>query len=75
MDAILIFFDEKNHASNINFRDLEPDADGFIKEKKRIIYVAMSRPKHLLAMAFPEKITDKQLIEKFGKEISIIDLD
>jgi len=75
LDAILIFFDEKNHASNINFRDLEPDADSFIKEKKRIIYVAMSRPKHLLAMAFPEKITDKQLIEKFGKEISIINLD
>ena len=75
LDAILIFFDEKNHASNINFRDLEPDADGFIKEKKRIIYVAMSRPKHLLAMAFPQKISDEQLINKFGQDISIINLD
>jgi superfamily I DNA/RNA helicase len=75
LDAILIFFDEKNHASNINFRDLEPDADGFIKEKKRIIYVAMSRPKHLLAMAFPDKITDEQLIKRFGEEISIINLE
>jgi superfamily I DNA/RNA helicase len=75
LDAILIFFDEKNHASNINFRDLEPDADGFIKEKKRIIYVAMSRPKHLLAMAFPQKISDEQLINKFGKDISTINLD
>lgn len=75
LDAILIFFDEKNHASNINFRDLEPDADGFIKEKKRIIYVAMSRPKHLLAMAFPEKITNEQLVERFGEDITIINLE
>jgi superfamily I DNA/RNA helicase len=75
LDAILIFFDERNHASNINFRDLEPDNDRFIKEKKRIIYVAMSRPKHLLAMAFPEKITDAQLREKFGEDISVIKLE
>ncbi|HDZ14810.1 MAG TPA: hypothetical protein ENH60_07915 [Pricia sp.] len=75
LDAILIFFDENNHASNINFRDLEPDPDGFIKEKKRIIYVAMSRPKHLLAMAFPEKITDEQLKQKFGEDITILTLE
>jgi superfamily I DNA/RNA helicase len=75
LDAILIFFDENNHASNINFRDLEPDVNGFIKEKKRIIYVAMSRPKHLLAMAFPEKITEDQLKERLGEDISIVDLD
>lgn len=75
LDAILIFFDKNNHASNINFRDLEPDIGGFIKEKKRIIYVAMSRPKHLLAMAFPEKITETQLKEKFGQNISIINLE
>jgi len=75
LDAILIFFDERNHASNINFRDLEPDNDGFIKEKKRIIYVAMSRPKHLLAMAFPEKITEAQLKKKFGDDISVIKLE
>lgn len=75
LDAILIFFDEKNHASNINFRDLEPENGGFLKEKKRIIYVAMSRPKHLLAMAFPEKITEAQLKEKFGDDISIINLE
>lgn len=75
LDAILIFFDERNHASNINFRDLEPQNDGFITEKKRIIYVAMSRPRHLLAMAFPEKITETQLKEKFGQDISIVNLE
>ena len=35
----------------------------------------MSRPKHLLAMAFPEKITEAQLKEKFGKDISIINIE
>lgn len=75
LDAILIFFDERNHVSNINFRDLESENDGFISEKKRIIYVAMSRPKHLLAMAFPEKITERQLKEKFGGDISIINIE
>ncbi|WP_149275622.1 ATP-dependent helicase [Pareuzebyella sediminis] len=75
LDAILIFFDERNHASNINFRDLEPDSYGFIKEKKRIIYVAMSRPKHLLAMAFPKKITEAELKEKFGEDILIKNLE
>ena len=72
MDAILVFFDDKDHPSNINFRDLEPDDDGFIKEKKRIIYVAMSRPKHLLALAFPEKITEDEIKEKLGDNITII---
>lgn len=75
LDAILIFFDERNHASNINFRDIEPQRDGFITEKKRIIYVAMSRPRHLLAMAFPENITEGQLKEKFGQNISIMNLE
>lgn len=72
LDAILVFFDENNHVNNINFRDIEPENNGFISEKKRIIYVAMSRPKHLLAMAFPEKITEKQLKEKFGKDIIVL---
>ena len=72
LDAILVFFDEKNHASNINFRDLEPDKEGFIKEKKRIIYVAMSRPKHLLALAFPEKIGEDEIKHKLGDNIMII---
>jgi len=37
-----------------------------------MIYVACSRPKQLLALAFPEKITDTQLKQKFGNDIEII---
>ena len=72
LDAILVFFDEKNHKENINFRDIEPEQNGFISEKKRIIYVAMSRAKHLLAMAFPLSISDKQITDKFGDNVIIV---
>lgn len=73
LDAILVFFDENNHKQNINFRDIEPEASGFISEKKRIIYVAMSRAKHLLAMAFPVTISKQQIINKFGNKVIITD--
>ena len=72
LDAILVFFDEKNHKQNMNFRDIEPQLDGFISEKKRIIYVAMSRAKHLLGMAFPEKISKQQIINKFGDKVIVL---
>ena len=72
LDAILVLFDEKNHGSNINFKDLEPDRKGFLKEKKRIIYVAMSRPKHLLALAFPSTVSGEEIIKKLGSNVVII---
>lgn len=75
LDAILVFFDEKNHKENINFRDLVADEDKFLSEKKRIIYVGMSRAKHLLAMAFPSKITEDQIRKKFGDKVVIINTD
>lgn len=72
LDAILVFFDEKNHKQNMNFRDIEPEPNGFISEKKRIIYVAMSRAKHLLALAFPITISEKQIADKFGKKVIVV---
>ena len=75
MDAILVFFDEKNHKENINFRDLEAEEDNFLSEKKRIIYVAMSRAKHLLAMAFPSTISEEQIKKKFGNEVIIVNTE
>ncbi len=75
LDAILVFFDEKNHKENINFRDLEAEEDNFLSEKKRIIYVAMSRAKHLLAMAFPSTISEEQIKKKFGNEVIIVNTE
>jgi len=73
LEAILIFFDKHNHRENINFRDIACEEDGeFISEIKRIIYVAMSRPEHLLAMAFPESISEEDIKTKFGDNIKIV---
>nr|WP_315152421.1 ATP-dependent helicase [uncultured Flavobacterium sp.] len=73
LDTILVFFNDKKHNDNIVFEDIENPNNLFPSEKKRLIYVALSRPKHALAMAFPEKISNKKLKEKFGDDIVIID--
>lgn len=72
LDSILVFFNESKHKDNITFGDIVSSAQEFPIEKQRIIYVALSRPKHLLAMAFPDSITNFDLQLKFGNEIEII---
>lgn len=75
LDSVLIFFNDKKHTNNIVFEDISNPENNFPDEKKRLIYVAMSRPKKILAMAFPETITDENIIEKFGENIKIVTQD
>lgn len=72
LDSILVFFNEKKHKDNITFSDIESSGHEFPSEKQRIIYVALSRPKHLLAMAFPESISEDELKAKFGDDVHIV---
>lgn len=72
MDSILVFFNERKHKDNITFDNISNIDNGFPDETKRLIYVALSRPRHLLAMAFPHSVTDNELKQKFGNEIRII---
>jgi DNA helicase-2/ATP-dependent DNA helicase PcrA len=72
LDSILVFFNEKKHKDNITFENISNTENIFPDETKRLIYVALSRPKYLLAMAFPESITTEELINKFGKKIRIV---
>jgi DNA helicase II / ATP-dependent DNA helicase PcrA len=72
LDSILVFFNEKKHKDNIAFSDIESSGNNFPSEKQRIIYVALSRPKHLLAMAFPESISEEDIKAKFGLGITIV---
>lgn len=74
LDAILYFFDDSSNANSVSFNDFKQSTE-LPNEKQRIIYVACSRPKQLLAMAFPENITKNELINKFGKEIEIINIE
>ncbi len=73
LDSILVLFSEKKHKDNITFGDISNTENTFPDETKRLIYVALSRPKYLLAMAFPESITNSELINKFGVKIRIIE--
>lgn len=75
LDSILVFFNEKRHKDNITFENISNTENIFPDETKRLIYVALSRPKHLLAMAFPESITNEDLINKFGEKIRIVEED
>ncbi|WP_298419782.1 UvrD-helicase domain-containing protein [uncultured Kordia sp.] len=75
LDSVLIFFNDKKHINNILFEDISNLENSFPDEKKRLIYVAMSRPKKILAMAFPDSITDESIFEKFGTDIKIISED
>ena len=75
LDSVLIFFNDKKHASNILFEDISNLKNTFPNEKKRLIYVAMSRPKRVLAMAFPNTISDNSLYKKFGTNIKIVTED
>jgi superfamily I DNA/RNA helicase len=74
LDSILIFFNENSHKEHITFNDIGNATNTFPSEKQRLIYVAISRPKHFLAMAFPNSISDNQLKQKFGDNILIVDL-
>jgi DNA helicase-2/ATP-dependent DNA helicase PcrA len=72
LDSVLIFFNEKKHVNNITFEDISNPDNTFPDEKKRLIYVAMSRPKKVLAMAFPDTVTNENIIKKFGENIKIV---
>lgn len=72
LDSILVFFNERKHKDNIIFDNISNIDDVFPDETKRLIYVALSRPRYLLAMAFPDTITDIDLREKFGERIRIV---
>lgn len=75
LDSVLIFFNDKKHSNNILFEDISNSDNKFPDEKKRLIYVAMSRPKKLLAMAFPDSLTNEEITRKFGENIMIITED
>ena len=71
LDAILYFFDEDSKGQSVSFNDFKQSTT-FPTEKQRMIYVACSRPKQLLALAFPDKLSDAEIKSKFGSDIEIV---
>lgn len=72
LDSVLVFFNEKKHQNNITFKDICNNNNDFPSEKQRLIYVALSRPKKLLAMAFHSSVNQNEIVKKFGEQVKII---
>lgn len=68
VDAVLLYLHERSGAQVISFNDIPDNANGLveIKEKHRLIYVACSRAKQLLAIAVPSSITEEQIRRKLN---------
>lgn len=73
VDALLIFFDYGAQGQSVSFGDFR-GSQGFPNEKQRMIYVACSRPRQFLAMAFPDSIADAIFIARFGADTKIVNL-
>jgi superfamily I DNA/RNA helicase len=71
LDSVLLVLNKTSIANNVSFKELSTPQE-FPKEKQRIIYVAMSRPRHLLAIGLPDKIIDDEIKRKLGDKIEII---
>lgn len=72
LESILVFFNEHKHKENITFSDINNTDGAFPSEKQRLIYVAMSRAKHMLGLAFPQSITSQEIQSKFGAGVRFI---
>jgi len=70
LDALLYFFDESSRGTSVSFNDFKPSIS-FPTEKQRIIYVACSRPRQFLAMAFPSRVTPGEIQATFGLQVLI----
>ena len=72
LSSILIFFSKNKHAQNISFRDVCSPGSDLPEERKRLIYVAKSRPTSLLALAFHESVKNDDIEKKYGKDVIIL---
>ena len=71
LDTVLLILNNTSIGGNISFKELSTPQD-FPTEKQRIIYVAMSRPRHMLAIGLPDKISNDEIKKKLGNKIEII---
>jgi superfamily I DNA/RNA helicase len=71
-DSVFLLLSENSTGQNISLKDFSLKAGDMPTEKQRLIYVATSRPRHLLCIGVPNSITDDDLIKQFSKDIIIL---
>jgi DNA helicase-2/ATP-dependent DNA helicase PcrA len=69
LDSILLFLHKNGHS--ISLVDIEP-SNGQLTEYQTMIYVAMSRPKHLLAIAIENSVNNDDIIRRLGDKVIFI---
>jgi hypothetical protein len=70
-DTLLLVLNPNSSGANISIKDFNKHVD-IPSEKQRMIYVAMSRPRHLLAIGVPSDTTEETLHKKLGIDIEIV---
>lgn len=72
-DSLLLFLSKNSSGQNISISDIEAPT-GFPDEKKRMIYVAMSRPRYQLVIAVSDNKSEDQIKEILGEQIDLINV-
>jgi DNA helicase-2/ATP-dependent DNA helicase PcrA len=72
-DSLLLFLSKNSSGQNISINDIESPTD-FPDEKKRMIYVAMSRPRHQLVIAVCNNKSEDEIKEILGDQIDLINV-
>lgn len=70
-DSVFLILSSNSTGQNISLNDLLLVTD-MPTEKQRLIYVAISRPRHLLCIGVPSTISDKELKNQFSEQIVIL---
>lgn len=71
-DSVFLILSENSRGQNISLKDLSLIKDEMPNEKQRLIYVAISRPRHLLCIGVPNSTKDNDLKKQFSDDIIII---
>ena len=71
LDGVLLFLSEDSQGQRVSLKEFPRRAVRVMTEKQRLIYVACSRARQLLALAVPGSITD----EEIRRTLNGIDLD
>lgn len=73
-DALLLVLSKDSRGQSISLNNIT-EPDGIPDERQRLIYVAMSRPTHLLALGVPKSVGDDLIKGKLGSDVVIEEVD
>lgn len=70
-DSVFLILSADSKGQNISMKNFILK-EAMPTEKQRLIYVAISRPRHLLCIGVPNTVSDYELIKQFSNDIIII---